>query len=65
MTLLEQLYAALQSSPCRCVYERSKGRPVFVKGERVLEKRCSRCAAIAAYQGALGASEAEPSPKDS
>ena len=51
MTPLETaLYVALKPFPCRCAYVRApNGRPLFDKGERVLEKQCSRCVALAMY----------------
>jgi hypothetical protein len=56
MTTLESLlYNALKSYPCRCTYARTpNGQPVFEKGERVLEKQCLHCVAIAAYDSANG-----------
>ena len=51
MTELETLlYASLQAYPCRCTYARlPSGQPLFKEGERVLEKQCSRCVAVASY----------------
>jgi hypothetical protein len=49
--LQDQLYASLIVYPCRCAYVRTaNGQPLFKAGERVLEKQCSRCAAIAEYE---------------
>ncbi len=51
MTDLENLlYAALKMYPCRCSYQRTaNGQPMFKEGERILERRCQACVAIAAY----------------
>jgi hypothetical protein len=49
--LQKQLYDSLVMYPCRCIYVRAtNGQPLFKEGKRVLEKQCSRCAAIASYE---------------
>lgn len=57
MTDLEtMLYTSLRAYPCRCMYKRTpSGQPVFdttvfTEGGRVLERQCSRCAAVASYE---------------
>jgi hypothetical protein len=53
MTLLEQLYLALRSMPCRCQLPRSKdGRVLYEteSGERRVQSTCSRCKAIERYE---------------
>ncbi len=49
MTNLEtQMYVALKVLPCRCQME---GREKWhLRAQMTVEKRCSRCAAIAAYE---------------
>jgi hypothetical protein len=46
----EQLYVALKAYPCRCTYQRLGVVPLWKAGERVLEKPCSRCVALATYE---------------
>jgi hypothetical protein len=47
------LYTALKIYPCRCAYTRApNGQAVFKEGERILERRCSRCIAVAIYEQA-------------
>lgn len=45
------LYQSLKAYPCRCTFARTlNGRPIFAKGERITERLCSRCLALAAYE---------------
>lgn len=56
MELLEQMYLALKSVPCRCKYKRVGSVPLWAKNEatgavgRILEEQCSLCAAIDRYE---------------
>jgi hypothetical protein len=56
MELVEQLYLALKSYPCRCQYQRTRDQKwVWAPGpsgelERVLEVKCSMHLAIERYE---------------
>ena len=56
MELIEQLYLALKSYPCRCQYARTKDQKwIWKLGasgelERVLEVQCSKCRAEERYK---------------
>lgn len=57
--IAEQLARALKlHGGCTCVYERKGGIPTWDKGQRKLERQCSRCAALVAYQMAVEKSDA-------
>lgn len=50
--IADQLARALRHLPCSCAYKRVNGIPLWVNGQRVLEKACSRCAALERYDEA-------------
>lgn len=54
-----QMYRALSlQASCSCTYTRQKnGQPIFEKGERVLERQCLKCEAMAKYEIVTQASE--------
>ena len=53
MTLEEQLYIALRSSPCRCTYTWRKP-DAGNQGDRERTHHCSRCRALERYEQEKG-----------